>query len=104
MVSLLSSSKKKLSELARQLPERHIIKDKIVAKKGAEILAGLPAHYPDSRIDMTDGVKIFTSNAWALVRASGTEPIIRIIIDAKSPSAGMALYEDVKTRLKSIVG
>ena len=33
MVSLLASSKKKLSELARQLPERHIIKDKIVSEK-----------------------------------------------------------------------
>jgi phosphomannomutase/phosphoglucomutase len=104
MVSLLASSKKKLSELARELPKRHIIKDKIMAKKGAEILAVLPLHYPDSRIDMTDGVKIFTSDAWALVRASGTEPIIRIIIDAKSASAGMALYQDVRTRLKSIMG
>jgi phosphomannomutase/phosphoglucomutase len=102
MVSLLDSSKKKVSELVFELPERHIIKDKIVAKKGAEILAALPSLYPDSRIDMTDGVKIFTSNAWALVRASGTEPVIRIIIDAKSPSAGTALYEDLKTRLKSI--
>jgi phosphomannomutase / phosphoglucomutase len=102
MVSLLAGSKKTLSELARQLPERHIIKDKIAATKGAEILALLPAHYPDSRIDMTDGVKIFTKDAWALVRASGTEPIIRIIVDAKSPSAGTALYRDVKIRLKTI--
>ena len=104
MVSLLASSKKKVSELARELPERHIIKDRIVATKGAEILAGLPRHYPDSRIDMTDGVKIFFGDAWALVRASGTEPIIRIIIDTKTASEGMALYENVKTRLQSIVG
>ena len=53
---------------------------------------------------MTDGVKIFTKNAWALVRASGTEPIIRIIIDAKSPSAGTALYQDLKSRLKILTG
>ena len=103
MVSLLASSKKKLSELTRQLPERHIIKDKIAAKKGAEILAVLPSYYPDSRIDLTDGVKIFTKDAWALVRASGTEPIIRIIIDAKSPTAGSTLYQDLKSRLKTIM-
>jgi phosphomannomutase/phosphoglucomutase len=104
MVSLLFSSKKKLSELARQLPERYIIKDKIVADKGAEILALLPEQFPDSVIDRTDGVKIFTKDAWALVRASGTEPIIRIIIDAKNPSSGKALYRDLKSRLKSIAG
>jgi phosphomannomutase/phosphoglucomutase len=104
MVSLLASSKKTLSELARQLPKRHIIKDKIVAKNSAEILALLPLQFPGSRIDRTDGVKIFTKNAWALVRASGTEPIIRIIIDAKSPSEGRALYLDLKSRLKTIMG
>ncbi|MDD1682351.1 MAG: phosphoglucosamine mutase [Methanoregula sp.] len=104
MVSLLATSKKKVSELARELPQRHIIKDRIVAKKGAEILAGLIRHYPDSRIDMTDGVKIYKGDAWALVRASGTEPIIRIIIDAKTPSEGKALYKDIKARLQSMVG
>jgi phosphomannomutase / phosphoglucomutase len=103
MVSLLDSSKEKVSKLAGQLPERHIIKDKIVAKNGAEIIAGLPRQYPECRIDRTDGVKIFTREAWALVRASGTEPIIRIIVDARSPSAGKALYEDAMTRLKSLV-
>ncbi len=104
MVSLLASSGKKLSELVRGLPERHIIKDKIAAKKGAEILAMLPGLYPDCRIDLTDGVKIYRTDAWALVRASGTEPIIRIIIDAKSPSAGTAFYQDLKSRLNSLMG
>jgi phosphomannomutase/phosphoglucomutase len=104
MVSILASSKKKLSELARELPKRHIIKDKIAAKKGAEILALLPALYPDSRIDITDGVKIYTKDAWALVRASGTEPIIRIIIDAQNPDAGSALFQDLQVRLKTITG
>jgi phosphomannomutase/phosphoglucomutase len=104
MVSLLASSKKKLSELVDQLPVRHIIKDKIMAKKGAEILALLPEQFPGCTIDRTDGVKIFTGNAWALVRASGTEPIIRIIIDAPNPEEGSALYQDLTARLKSIAG
>jgi phosphomannomutase/phosphoglucomutase len=104
MVNILASSKKKLSELARDLPKRHIIKDKIAAKKGAEILVLLPSYYPDSRIDMTDGVKIYTRDAWALVRASGTEPIIRIIIDAPNPTAGSALFQDLMLQLKTIAG
>jgi phosphomannomutase/phosphoglucomutase len=102
MVSLLAGSGTPLSELARMLPVRHIIKDKIAAFNSAEILATLPKHYPGSRIDRTDGVKIFTGNAWALVRASGTEPIIRILIDAKSPAEGEALHRDLKSRLSTI--
>jgi phosphomannomutase/phosphoglucomutase len=104
MVFLLYNSKKKLSELARQLPERHIIKDKIAAKNSAEVLASLPEKFPDCRIDRTDGVKIFTKDAWALVRASGTEPIIRIIIDAANPSEADALFRDLKLKLKTITG
>jgi phosphomannomutase / phosphoglucomutase len=103
-VSLLSSSKKKLSELVDQLPKRYIIKDRIESKKGAEILASLPAQFPDDTIDGTDGVKIFRKNAWALVRASGTEPIIRIIIDAKSPKEANVLYRDLISRLAPITG
>ena len=103
MVSLLASTQKKLSELALQLPKRHIIKDKIMAKQGAEIIALLPDQFPGSTIDRTDGMKIFTKNGWALVRASGTEPIIRIIIDAKNPSEGNELYNDLKSRLKTII-
>jgi len=102
MVSLLAGSGNPLSELARQLPQRHIIKDKIAATKGAEILEKLPLQFPDSRIDRTDGVKIFTGDAWALVRASGTEPIIRIIIDAGSAAAGRAVHQDLISRLKTI--
>jgi phosphomannomutase / phosphoglucomutase len=104
MVALLSSSKKKLSDHVRKLPRRHIIKDKFASGKAPEILASLPAHYPGALIDRTDGVKIITKNAWALVRASGTEPVIRIIIDAKTPSAGAAFYQDLKARLASLTG
>jgi len=103
MVSLLASSKKKLSDLARQLPERHIIKEKIVSDKGAEILAYLSLQFHGRVMDRTDGVKIGTQDAWALVRVSGTEPIIRIIIDARSGEEGRALYDDLKVRLKNRV-
>lgn len=104
MVSIIAGSGKKLSELARQLPRRHIIKDKFMAKNSAEILAALPLHFPGRTLDRTDGVKIFTSNAWALVRASGTEPIIRIIVDAGSPAEGRALYADLKSRITGMLG
>ena len=103
MVSLLANSRKKLSELADQLPRRSIIKDKIATKRGKEILASLPRQYPDSRIDLTDGVKIFHKNAWVLVRASGTEPVIRIIIDSKNPSDGAEIYQNLKSWLDHMI-
>jgi phosphomannomutase len=37
------------------------------------------------KIDTTDGVKLFTKNGWMLIRASGTEPLIRFYAEADSP-------------------
>lgn len=104
MVSILANGKKPLSQLVRMLPERHIIKDKIRVKNAGEILSRLASEYPSERIDRTDGLKIFTGNTWALIRASGTEPIIRIIIDSAKPSDGDILFRDLKSRLDALAG
>jgi len=103
MVSLLAGTRKKISELADQLPRRSIIKDKIATKRGKEILDSLPGQFPENRIDQTDGIKIFHKDAWVLVRASGTEPIIRIIIDSKNSADGNELYRDLKSRLNHFI-
>jgi len=36
---------------------------------------------------------------WALVRASGTEPLIRIIIDADDARQGDAFFWELKTHI-----
>jgi phosphomannomutase / phosphoglucomutase len=102
MVFLLSASVKKLSDLIHQLPRRHIIKDKIASAHGTKILALLPSLFSRETIDQTDGIKIFRKNTWALIRASGTEPIIRIIIDADSPETGNAFHRELKSALSRI--
>ena len=38
-----------------------------------------------TKTDMTDGVKLYTKNGWMLIRASGTEPLIRFYAEADSP-------------------
>ena len=95
MVSLLASTGKKLSELVDQLPKRVIIKDKISTKEGTKILKYIKSMYPSDMLDETDGVKIFKTNTWALIRASGTEPIVRIIIDSDSHKEGIKFHKEV---------
>jgi phosphomannomutase/phosphoglucomutase len=59
--------------------------------------------YSRDNIDQTDGLKIFRNTSWALVRTSGTEPIIRIIIDAEDQKSGEVFYKDLKTHISKIV-
>lgn len=103
MVSLLASTGKKLSELIDELPPRTIIKEKIVTQKGAEIIGSLKSAYSSEKIDETDGVKISRSGSWALIRASGTEPIIRVIIDSLSPEDGQAFHTEIMNCIRKVV-
>jgi len=95
MVSILKTSGKPLSENVDQLPVRHIIKEKISTAGGIKILEALKAEYSHEKTDLTDGLKLFRGNTWGLVRASGTEPIIRIIVDADTETNGRALYQEL---------
>lgn len=104
MVSLLASSRKKLSDLVDELPSRTIIKDKIATQKGKEIIAGLKTAYVSEKIDETDGVKIFRNGSWALIRASGTEPIIRIIIDSVSQECGQVFHREIMNLVQKLSG
>jgi phosphomannomutase / phosphoglucomutase len=95
MVLILSQAGKNLSDLQIELPQRFIVKDKITSEKSSKILESLALAFPREIIDQTDGIKIFRHNSWALIRASGTEPIIRIIIDADTRQAGQSFYHEI---------
>ena len=95
MVALLQESRTTLSETIRLLPKRHIIKGKISAPSGSKILEKLSTEYAREHIDETDGLKLYRNNSWGLVRASGTEPIIRIIVDADNEKNGLPLYQEL---------
>ena len=103
MVFLLASSGKKLSELIDQLPKRVIIKDKLITKEGMKILESLKSVYSSDMLDETDGVKIFKADTWALVRQSGTEPIVRIIIDSDTHEKANELYKELRTLINRIL-
>jgi phosphomannomutase/phosphoglucomutase len=99
MVSILSTTGETLSGLIRKLPQRYVIKDKIRTTKGKEILEMITSAYSNEKIDQTDGVKITRQNTWILVRASGTEPIIRIIVDAEDFDKCRDFHNEIKQKI-----
>ncbi len=60
-------------------------------------LAGL---FADGKIDYTDGITVEYADWWFNVRPSNTEPLLRLVLEARTP----ALLEDAKRRLLAILG
>jgi len=102
MVFILSSVKRQLSALVNTLPQRTMIKDKIRTPHGGRVLEEIKKIYSKEMLDLTDGVKIIRKNSWALVRASGTEPITRIIIDAECGDYGKDFHDELMDHISDI--
>jgi len=59
------------------------------------------SEYSSYKIDSQDGIKIVTDDWWIHVRASNTEPIIRIMIESKSKSLNEELYNEFLNKIFS---
>jgi phosphomannomutase/phosphoglucomutase len=103
MVSLLAISDRSLSSLIRELPQRRMIKEKIKTPYGLQLIAQLTKKYERESLDHTDGLKIKRERTWALIRASGTEPLVRIMVDADDCKTGLALFEEIESSVSEIL-
>jgi phosphomannomutase/phosphoglucomutase len=103
MVFILASNGQPLSALINKLPVRFLIKDKISTTHGTKVLEFLKKAYSLDKIDQTDGIKIFRHDSWALVRASGTEPIVRILVDAEDRQSGLVFYKELMDHISDII-
>ncbi len=101
----LAESGLKISELARQFPHYTIIKDKIKLPFDADakaVVEELKGSHAGDNLDLIDGVKVLYDRSWAHIRASNTEPIIRVIAEAPTREQTVALVEQFKQEVKDL--
>jgi phosphomannomutase/phosphoglucomutase len=92
-----------LSKLVSRLPKRHMRRWKLPcpSDRFESVLAKIQREYPDAKI--FDGLLIESGDHWALFRPSGTEPILRLTVEAKSESAMLDFFGKYSSALKSAV-
>ena len=80
----LVNSGEPLSEWVDALPAYTIVKDKLVCPREQVELAcaALRSKYDDASATEGDGLRLDWSDRWVQVRASNTEPILRVIAEA----------------------
>ena len=95
MVALLKSSGKTLSELRATLPPHAMLKDKIHTDSPQELLKKARASFSGDTLDLTDGVRINRQGMWALLRPSGTEPFMRLYVEAETEEEAEAFRNEI---------
>jgi phosphomannomutase len=100
-----------VSQLAAGLPRYAICKAKVVLphEKIADALAALEAEWPAARVDRLDGLRLDWGNpdgsgCWLLVRASNTEPIVRLVAEAPTADGAERLCQEGERVIQSSVG
>jgi phosphomannomutase len=55
-------------------------------------MQSLESRFPQAEMDRSDGLKLLLPEGWIHVRASNTEPLLRVAAEAKSEAEVEKLY------------
>jgi phosphomannomutase len=94
-LQLLAQTGKTLSQLVSEIPRYSMTKYKFPADKAkvTRILDAVKKLFPNAKVDSADGFRFDFPDAWIHIRSSNTEPIVRVIAEAKDKAAA-AKYID----------
>ena len=99
MIAILVRECRTASDLVAALPEFYLIKEKIRGGDPAAMIARLTTEYAEESLDRTDGIRINRPDAWALIRPSGTEPLVRVIVESPEKETACAFFDEIIQKL-----
>ncbi len=102
ILSLMAEERKPVSQLIAELPQYTMLKTKCELpreKLGAGYQA-LQQQWPEARTNHEDGLRLDGPDWWLHVRGSNTEPVVRVIGEARTPEQAQQLCETA-TRIVS---
>lgn len=98
MLDLMAATKSTVSQLVNELPRMAMIKDKMVLSKDqlSASISRLSDKLKAESVSNSDGVRLDWPDSWLLLRASNTEPIVRLIAETPSEAQSQNLIEQAK--------
>ena len=91
-----------VSQLAAKLPRYHRRFGKVAFEHGrlGPLMQALEESFPEAALDRTDGLKLLLDEGWIHVRASNTEPLLRLAAEARTEDEIERLYGRVLKALE----
>jgi phosphomannomutase/phosphoglucomutase len=103
MLEYLAYSGLTLHQLYDKLPKMYVVKTKVsVDPRDKDLIfeklkIKLLEVFSGGRVIDIDGIKFITSDYWFLVRPSGTEPLIRIYVEARDEVLANKVLNNILT-------
>ncbi len=97
VLHLLAESEKSVTELLESIPSYSIVKEKMACPSDRipAVLRKVRQEFAKFQLDTRDGVKVIQPNGWLLVRGSNTEPIVRIVAEAKTEDQAREMVNSI---------
>jgi phosphomannomutase len=85
ILQLMAETGKMVSQLAEEVGGYYMSKDKFAADKeqAQQILDSAKKVFADARLNTVDGCRFDFEDGWVHLRTSNTEPVMRLIVEAK---------------------
>ena len=89
VLQLMAETGKSISRLAAEIGGYHMIKTKFAADKAQakKILSAAKKLFANARLNISDGYRFDFDDGWLHLRASNTEPVVRVIAEATTERA-----------------
>jgi len=99
VLNAIIRNRRPLSKLLDRLPKFHMVKEKIPCKEGAKdrAIEALKTKLKGRLSSTLDGIRVdMEGRGWVLVRASGTEPLLRLYAEAKTESQLQEILDEFR--------
>jgi len=97
VLQLMAETGKTISQLAREIGGYYMSKDKFAAgqDQAPQIFESAKKIFAGANLNATDGCRFDFDDGWLHIRASNTEPVIRVIVEAKDQVAAQKYIDAV---------
>jgi len=106
VLQLMTETGNSISQLVSQIGGYYMSKDKFAADQSQvrQILNSAKEVFADAKLDTSDGCRFDFDDGWLHLRASNTEPVMRVIVEAKDRPTAQKYIDAVLNIRRKIIG